>query len=164
MTPAVASSLQLLQPTMAFPLLPIHSTQPSSNHAPDFYADGHCPSLHILRQTLPTDRCPDSRPPAISRQEHLHRPCTLHFHHWRLYVTTSADSPCSPVLSSEEAQYSRYADSYTIKVVAQDDFSDVPIPDAPPQSAHTPNTGVEKAASVESLDARREAAVSRART
>ncbi len=33
-------------------------------------------------------------------------------------------------------------DAFTIRAVAQDDFSDVPIPDAPAQPAHTPNAGV----------------------
>lgn len=33
-------------------------------------------------------------------------------------------------------------DAFTIRAVAQDDFSDVPIPDAPTQPAHTPNAGV----------------------
>lgn len=47
-------------------------------------------------------------------------------------------------------------DSWTINAVAQDDFSDVPIPDAPPQAAHTPHTGVEKAASGDMLEQRRE--------
>ena len=36
-------------------------------------------------------------------------------------------------------------DSFTIRAVAQDDFSDVPIPDAPAQPAHTPNTGIDRA-------------------
>ena len=55
----------------------------------------------------------------------------------------------------------RPTDAYTLKAVAQDDFSDVPIPDAPPQSAHTPHTGAEKAASVEGLNARKEATAAR---
>lgn len=37
-------------------------------------------------------------------------------------------------------------DVYTFKAVAQDDFSDIQIPDAPVQSAHTPNIGVDRAA------------------
>ncbi|MCJ1370327.1 hypothetical protein MMC20_001540 [Loxospora ochrophaea] len=41
--------------------------------------------------------------------------------------------------------------AFTINAVAQDDFSDVQIPDAPAQPAHTPNTGVEKAVSSEVL-------------
>lgn len=49
-----------------------------------------------------------------------------------------------------------YTDSWTINAVAQDDFSDVPIPDAPPQAAHTPHTGVEKSVSGAMLDQRRE--------
>lgn len=36
-------------------------------------------------------------------------------------------------------------DAFTIKAVAQDDFSDVQIPDAPAQAAHTPNVGVNRA-------------------
>ncbi|MCJ1267431.1 hypothetical protein MMC22_007316 [Lobaria immixta] len=36
--------------------------------------------------------------------------------------------------------------TWTIHAISQDDFSDVPIPDAPAQPAHTPNTGVVKAA------------------
>ena len=36
------------------------------------------------------------------------------------------------------------SDSWTINAVAQDDFSDVPIPDVPAQPPHTPHTGVEK--------------------
>ena len=38
------------------------------------------------------------------------------------------------------------SDTYTLKVIGQDDFSDVPIPDAPAQSPHTPNAGVVKSA------------------
>ncbi|KAL8829147.1 MAG: hypothetical protein Q9191_002175 [Dirinaria sp. TL-2023a] len=34
--------------------------------------------------------------------------------------------------------------TFTINAVAQDDFSDVPVPDAPPQPPHTPNAGVER--------------------
>ncbi|MCJ1388069.1 hypothetical protein MMC18_000913 [Xylographa bjoerkii] len=37
--------------------------------------------------------------------------------------------------------------AFTIKAVAQDDFSDVQIPDAPSQPPHTPNAGVERAVS-----------------
>ena len=36
------------------------------------------------------------------------------------------------------------ADAFTINAVAQDDFSDVQIPDAPSQPPHTPNVGVER--------------------
>lgn len=35
-------------------------------------------------------------------------------------------------------------DVMTIRAVSQDDFSDVPIPDAPVQPPHTPNAGAEK--------------------
>ena len=35
-------------------------------------------------------------------------------------------------------------DAFTINAVAQDDFSDVQVPDAPAQPPHTPNAGVEK--------------------
>ncbi|KAI4237192.1 MAG: hypothetical protein L6R40_005970 [Gallowayella cf. fulva] len=34
---------------------------------------------------------------------------------------------------------------FTIKAVAQDDFSDVQIPDAPEQPPHTPHTGIARA-------------------
>ncbi|MCJ1363455.1 hypothetical protein MMC16_002562 [Acarospora aff. strigata] len=37
--------------------------------------------------------------------------------------------------------------AFTIRAVAQDDFSDVQIPDAPNQPPHTPNAGVGRAAS-----------------
>lgn len=37
-----------------------------------------------------------------------------------------------------------FIDSFTISAVAQDDFSDVQVPDAPTQPPHTPNAGVEK--------------------
>ncbi|KAL9022647.1 MAG: hypothetical protein Q9185_000225 [Variospora sp. 1 TL-2023] len=36
--------------------------------------------------------------------------------------------------------------AFTIKAIAQDDFSDVQIPDAPEQPPHTPHTGALKAA------------------
>ena len=55
------------------------------------------------------------------------------------------------------------SDSWTINAVAQDDFSDVPIPDAPPQAAHTPNVGLDKAASEQGLNERREATMERAK-
>lgn len=38
----------------------------------------------------------------------------------------------------------RKPDAFTIKAVAQDDFSDVQIPNAPEQPPHTPHTGVLK--------------------
>lgn len=43
------------------------------------------------------------------------------------------------------------ADAYTIHAVSQDDFSDVPMPDAPPQPAQAPNTGVVKAVSPDAV-------------
>ncbi|KAL8944978.1 MAG: hypothetical protein Q9211_000411 [Gyalolechia sp. 1 TL-2023] len=36
-------------------------------------------------------------------------------------------------------------DAFTIRAVAQDDFSDVQVPNAPEQPPHTPHTGVLKA-------------------
>ena len=39
-------------------------------------------------------------------------------------------------------------DSFTLNAVAQDDFSDVPIPDAPAQPPHSPHAGVERSISV----------------
>ena len=39
----------------------------------------------------------------------------------------------------------RVLDTLTIRAVAQDDFSDVPIPDAPAQPNHTPNMGIDRA-------------------
>ena len=36
------------------------------------------------------------------------------------------------------------SDAFTLNAVAQDDFSDVQVPDAPTQPPHTPNAGVEK--------------------
>ncbi len=56
------------------------------------------------------------------------------------------------------------ADSFTINAIAQDDFSDVPIPDAPAQPAHTPNATVERPASEAMLNERRYAAESRAKS
>ena len=47
-------------------------------------------------------------------------------------------------------------DSWTINAVAQDDFSDIPIPDAPAQPPHSPHTGVEKSGSVAAFDQQRE--------
>ncbi|MCJ1408977.1 hypothetical protein MMC19_003054 [Ptychographa xylographoides] len=41
--------------------------------------------------------------------------------------------------------------AFTINAVAQDDFSDVQVPDAPSQSPHTPNTGVVRAISSDVL-------------
>jgi len=55
-----------------------------------------------------------------------------------------------------EAYTKSCTDSWTINAVAQDDFSDVPIPDAPPQAAHTPHTGVQKSVSEAMLNERRE--------
>ncbi|KAF6220198.1 hypothetical protein HO133_003329 [Letharia lupina] len=46
--------------------------------------------------------------------------------------------------------------SWTINAVAQDDFSDVPIPDAPAQSPHSPHTGLEKSVSAAALDEQKE--------
>lgn len=37
-----------------------------------------------------------------------------------------------------------FPDAFTINAVAQDDFSDVQVPDAPAHPPHTPNIGVEK--------------------
>ena len=38
------------------------------------------------------------------------------------------------------------ADSFTFYAVKQDDFSDVPIPDAPTSTAHAPHASANKAA------------------
>ncbi|KAL6720740.1 hypothetical protein ACLMJK_002665 [Lecanora helva] len=46
--------------------------------------------------------------------------------------------------------------TFTINAVAQDDFSDVPVPDAPAQPPHSPHTGVETATSIEALNQRKE--------
>ncbi|KAA6409724.1 MAG: cytochrome c oxidase assembly mitochondrial [Lasallia pustulata] len=43
-------------------------------------------------------------------------------------------------------------DAYTIHAVSQDDFSDVPIPDAPAQPPHTPNTSVNRPVSAAVLN------------
>ncbi|KAL9127208.1 MAG: hypothetical protein Q9217_003864 [Psora testacea] len=53
--------------------------------------------------------------------------------------------------------------SWTIHAVAQDDFSDVSVPDAPPQAAHTPHVGYNRAASEGGLNERKEATVDRAK-
>ncbi|KAL9638891.1 MAG: hypothetical protein Q9164_001265 [Protoblastenia rupestris] len=53
--------------------------------------------------------------------------------------------------------------AWTIHAVAQDDFSDIPIPDALPQAAHTPHVGFDRAASEQGLNERKEAAVERAK-
>lgn len=34
------------------------------------------------------------------------------------------------------------ADTFTIKAIGQDDFSDIPMPDTPAQPAHAPHTSV----------------------
>ncbi len=47
-------------------------------------------------------------------------------------------------------------DSWTINAVAQDDFSDVPIPDAPAQPPHSPQTGVETAVDEAAFNRRKE--------
>lgn len=47
-------------------------------------------------------------------------------------------------------------DSWTINAVAQDDFSDVPIPDAPAQPPHSPHTGVETAVDEAAFNRRKE--------
>ncbi|KAK0510963.1 hypothetical protein JMJ35_006515 [Cladonia borealis] len=51
--------------------------------------------------------------------------------------------------------------SWTINAVAQDDFSDVPIPDAPAQPPHTPHAGFERAGSEAGLNQRREETLKR---
>jgi len=56
-----------------------------------------------------------------------------------------------------------YTDSWTINAVAQDDFSDVPIPDAPSQPPHSPHTGVEKPVSEALLNKQKEERLERVR-
>ncbi|KAL8795546.1 MAG: hypothetical protein Q9195_001967 [Heterodermia aff. obscurata] len=46
--------------------------------------------------------------------------------------------------------------SFTIHAVAQDDFSDVQVPDAPAQPPHTPNAGAEKSTTQALLEQQRE--------
>ncbi|KAM0802467.1 hypothetical protein BDR22DRAFT_844696 [Usnea florida] len=46
--------------------------------------------------------------------------------------------------------------SWTINAIAQDDFSDIPIPDAPAQPPHSPHTGVEKPVSAVALNQQKE--------
>lgn len=41
--------------------------------------------------------------------------------------------------------------AYTIHAVSQDEFEDVPIPDAPQQPAHTPNVSVNRSAGATSV-------------
>ncbi|KAF2724927.1 hypothetical protein K431DRAFT_300343 [Polychaeton citri CBS 116435] len=36
--------------------------------------------------------------------------------------------------------------TWTIKAIGQDDFSDVPMPDAPSQPGHAPHTGITRSA------------------
>lgn len=53
-------------------------------------------------------------------------------------------------------------DSFTINAIAQDDFSDVQVPDAPAQPPHTPNAGVEKPTTQAVLERQRENTKNRA--
>ena len=46
-------------------------------------------------------------------------------------------------------------DAFTINAVAQDDFSDVQVPDAPAQHPHTPHTAAERAYSEKTLKQRK---------
>lgn len=43
------------------------------------------------------------------------------------------------------------ADAFTINAVAQDEFTDVQVPDAPVQSTHIPNTELDRAAAAEAI-------------
>ena len=47
-------------------------------------------------------------------------------------------------------------DSFTINAVAQDDFSDVQVPDAPSQPPHTPNAGAKTSTTEAVLERQRE--------
>ena len=60
------------------------------------------------------------------------------------------------LLCIRDRNETEYSDAFTINAVAQDDFSDVPIPDAPAQPPHSPHTGVEKAVSAATLNKQEE--------
>ena len=107
----------------------------------------HTPFI-LLRQALPPRPCPDSCSPTISSPQSHHRSCSLRFHHQCLYVAL--------LLRVRKWSDTECPDSFTINAVAQDDFSDVPIPDAPAQPPHSPHTGVEKAVSAATLNKRKE--------
>ena len=100
--------------------------------------------LVLLRQALPPKPCPDSCSPTLPGPKYLHWPRSLRFHHRCLYVMH--------LLHVRNGCVTKCADSWTINAVAQDDFSDVPIPDAPAQPPHSPHTGVEKSVSAAALD------------
>lgn len=58
-----------------------------------------------------------------------------------MYVDRTSKS-----LDATKDMADRMADTWTIKAIGQDDFSDVPMPDAPAQPAHTPNASAVKSA------------------
>ena len=105
-------------------------------------------SLILLRQALPPKPCPDSCSPALPGPQYLHWSWSCRFHYCYLYVRL--------LLYVRERCDTECTDSWTINAVAQDDFSDVPMPDAPAQPPHSPHTGVEKSVSAAALSKKKE--------
>lgn len=60
------------------------------------------------------------------------------------------------LLHARESGDANRTDWWTINAVAQDDFSDVPIPDASAQPPHSPHTGVERSVSAAALNNQKE--------
>lgn len=107
--------------------------------------------LILLRQALPPRCLPDSCSTTLPDPQHLHWSWSLHFHYLCLYVVL--------LLCAKPRSHLNCTDVWTINAVAQDDFSDVEIPDAPAapaQPPHSPHTGVEKSISAAALNERKE--------
>ena len=102
----------------------------------------------LLRQTLPPKRCPHSCSSTLSSPQYLHGACSLRVYYRCLCVGLT--------LYTRKMKNTNCSDSWTINAVAQDDFSDVPIPDAPAQPPHAPHAGVERSVSAAALNKRKE--------
>ena len=102
----------------------------------------------LLRQALPPKRCPHSCSSTLSSPQYLHGAYSLRFYYQCLCVGLS--------LYARKMRNTNCLDSWTINAVAQDDFSDVPIPDAPAQPPQAPHAGVERSVSAAALNKQKE--------
>lgn len=95
-------------------------------------------AILLLRQKQPPLRLPLPRSPTLSHQKCLYRNRHVWLCSRSVYVTNGNLMHSGEVLIM--------ADTWTIRAVGQDEFTDVPVPDAPVQQAAAPHTTTVKSA------------------
>ena len=96
----------------------------------------------LLRQRQPRPRLSPPRPTTLPRQECFDRNRNCDIRWRRVYVRSRTDSDGG----SEGMLADGKLDTFTLRAVGQDDFSDVAVPDAPVQPATAPNASTNRSA------------------